>query len=545
MHYEAGRLADAERLYRELLRERPEFVEARFNLGNVLHDLNAFDEARECFRRVLEARPDHPDVLLGLGRVEYQCGNYPRAQEHFQRALALQPEFPEAWLNLGLTHMARQRPEEALACYGQALEQRPDYRNALLSSAYVYEVQGKRAEALGMYEQLLALRPDDPAVLNAAGVALSALGRHTEAQRHLERALEFDDTFVDARYNLGFVHQGRNSYEAALECYDAVLQRAPSHTEAAWGRAISLLGSGDFQRGWPAYEARQAIKVARGRPEKPDIAVPMWAGEPLAGKRILLIGEQGAGDHIQFVRYAGELARQGAQVDVLTDPRLERLLATAPGVARTVGKLPVTTASSYDYWAFLMSLPGRLGTVLESIPADVPYVTPPEPAARRWERRLRLLADDEPKVGLAWQSGNAHHVWMEYRDMPFETLLPLAEVPDVSFVGVQFGGAAAGTFPGLDVGREIGDFADHAALLSNLDLLITVDTVTAHLGGALGIPTWVMLPTCADWRWMRERSDSPWYPSMTLLRQRKLGDWAPVVEEAAEKLRAFAARQGV
>lgn len=544
-HYEAGRLAEAERLYRELLRELPEFVEARFNLGNVLHDLGRLDEARECFRRVSDIHPDHPDVLLGLGRVEYQSENYPGAGDYFQRALALQPDFPEAWFNLGLTHREEDRPEQALECFARALETRPDYRHALVASAAVFENQSRRSEALGMYQRLLALKPDDPAVLNAAGVALSAIGRHAEAVRHLERALALDPAFADAKYNLGFVHQGRNDYESAIACYDAVLGMQPGHSEAAWGRAISLLGMGDFRRGWPEYEIRHTAKLVKLGPAKPRIGLPMWTGQSLSGKTILLNGEQGAGDQIQFIRYARVLAQRGAKVHVLTDPRLERLLGSAPGVARALREVPPEDAAACDFWSFLLSVPYRAGTTLDSIPADARYLTAPEAAVQRWARRLQTLPADQPKVGIAWQSGPARHVWMEYRSMPLDALRPLLDVPDVSFVGVQFASPAAEAFPGLDVGGEIGDFADHAALLANLDLLITVDTVTAHLGGALGIPTWIMLPTCADWRWMRERADSPWYPSMTLLRQRQLGDWGPVVEEAAEKLRAWAARQGV
>lgn len=494
---------------------------------------------------MLDARPDHPDVLLGLGRVEYQCENYQGAEDYVQRALALRPDFAEAWFNLGLIHVAEDRPERALESYARALALQPDYRNALLASAYVYETQSRRAEALGMYERLLALQPDDPQVLNAMGVALGALGRHADGVRALERAIEVDPNLVDAKYNLGFVHQGRNDYEAAVECYDAVLRMAPSHTESAWGRAISRLGMGDFEHGWPEYEIRHTARLVKLGPAKPRLGVPMWKGEALAGKNLLLIGEQGAGDQVQFIRYARLLAARGAQVHVLTDPRLERLLASAPGVARAMHELPSTDTKDYDAWSFLLSVPYRTGTRLDSIPAEVPYLVPPEAAVQRWRRRLQNLPAGELKVGLAWRSGPARHVWMEYRSMPLEALRPLTRVEDVSFVGVQFAPPEGEAFPGLDVGGEIGDFADHAALLANLDLLITVDTVTAHLGGALGIPTWLLLPTCADWRWMRKREDSPWYPSMRLLRQETLGDWGPVVERATADLRALALRRGV
>jgi len=542
IHYARDEMIEAQALYERAIGLDPDCFEAHFNLGNILHDLGRLDEARECFRRVLEARPDHPDVLLGLGRVEFQDGNYAGAAQHYQDALALQPDFPEAWLNLGLTHREEDRPEQALECYARALELRPAYRNALLASAAMFENQSRRSEALGMYERLIALQPDDPPVLNAMAVALAALGRHAEAVRHLERALELDPAFADAQYNLGFVHQGRNEYEAAVACYDAVLRMDGAHAEAAWGRAISLLGMGDFRRGWQEYEVRHAARLSKIGPIRPRFAQPMWAGQSLAGKTILLNGEQGAGDQIQFIRYARVLAQRGAVVHVLTDPRLERLLASAPGVARAMRELPSDEIAAYDTWSFLLSVPYRVGTLVDTVPAQTPYLTPPEPAVQRWARRLQTLSAGQPKIGLAWHSGPARHVWMEYRSMPLEALRPLMEVPDVSFVSVQFGSQAADAFPGLDVGGEIGDFADHAALLASLDLLITVDTVTAHLGGALGIPTWLLLPTCADWRWMRSRVDSPWYPSMVVFRQTRLGDWEPVVAQAAEKLRSLAVR---
>lgn len=408
----------------------------------------------------------------------------------------------------GLEHQHAGRIGEAEAAYREVLSEQPDSIGALHNLGNLLRVAGNAQEAAELLKRALALRPGDPGTLRAV---------------------------ADATYNAGFALQGRSEYEGALECYAAILSALPEHAEAKWGRAICLLGQGDYEQGWPAYEMRLdeglAVRIAR----KPSLPIPMWQGEPLAGKRILLIGEQGAGDQIQFIRYAKLLSEHGAEVDLLTDAKLVRLLARADGVRRAISV--VTDISGYAFWSMLLSLPRAMKTTLDTVPARVPYLRPEAADVEKWERRLRTFGARSPKIGIAWRSGPAKHEWMQQRSIALSALQPLAAVRHACYVGVQFGAnAELGGPPAIHLGGEMGDFADAAALLANLDGLVTVDTYTAHVGGALGLPTWVLLPAAADWRWMRERRDCPWYPTVRLVRQPRAGDWQTAVETVAAEL---------
>ena len=400
---------------------------------------------------------------------------------------------------------------------------------------------GVTLHSLGRGEEATACHARLHALLVSWGDGLMRESRESEAIDCYRRALVLKPGDADAAYNLGLALHAVGDYAAAIEGYDAALRAAPALGEAALGRALSLLAMGDYARGWEAYECRYTARFERPRAARPDYAFPMWQGEPIAGKRVLLVGEQGYGDQIQFIRYASLLAGQGAAVDVLADAPLERLFAAVPGVRR-VRKAVERGAADYDFWSLLLSLPLRLGTRLDSIPAGVPYVRPHPEDVRKWAERLRALPADQPKVGLVWTAGNTSRENLLGRSMPLASLRPLAELSGISFVGLQFGEGGDAGFPMLQLGSEIGDFADQAALLANLDLLVTVDTAAGHLAGALGLPAWILLPATPDWRWLRGRPDSPWYPSVKLLRQAKLGDWAPVVEQVAQDLRTLAAR---
>jgi hypothetical protein len=340
---------------------------------------------------------------------------------------------------------------------------------------------------------------------------------------------------ADEAYNAGYALQAAGHYGDALRCYDDVLRAYPEHAQSAWGRAICLLAIGDFARGWPAYEVRYDPRLPNAVAHKPEVGIPMWQGEPLAGKRILLIGEQGAGDQIQFIRYASLLARDGAQVEFLTDARLQRLMEGVDGLAAVHASIALDSAR-FDYWSFLLSLPLRLGTTAEHlVPEQVPYLWATAEDIDRWERKLSVLPRGLPKVGLVWTSGA--HVLMPHRNIALDTLRRLARVKGVSFVGLQFGeNGSSGGFPSLQLGSELGDFADNAAAFALLDGLVTVDTAAAHLAGAMGIRSWILLSAVSDWRWMLARDDSPWYPSSKLVRQSTLGDWRPVVDQVAGEL---------
>ena len=508
----AGQLEEAERWYREILLAQPDFAEALYNFARLRHAQGDLDEALASFGGVLELRPDDPDVLLNLGRVHQDGGRLEEAREFYERALEVQPEHPNALAGLGKVH----------------------------------EALGRREQAADCYQRLLSQRPDDPFVLNSLGVTLEALGQYDEALVHQRRAVALRPDYADAVYNLGYSLQGQGALEEALTCYQRTLGLAPDHAEALWGRALARLASGDFAGGWPDYEIRSSIRLVRPAAVQPDLKFPMWRGESLAGMRLLVLAEQGYGDQIQFARYLAMLARQEAAVDVLADEPMHRLLRSIDGVHRVVTGV-ARDSSDYDFWTLLLSLPLRFGTRVETIPRDVPYFKPAADDLAKWSARLRELPRGHLKVGLVW-AGSRGYGLDRFRSMALETLAPLGRVAGVSWVSLQTGAPVADIggelqrLPLLDLGGEMGDFADTAALLANLDLMIAVDTAFAHLAGALARPVWLLQSARPDWRWIRGREDSPWYPTMRLMRQATLGDWTPVVARATRELASLAGR---
>ena len=460
---------------------QPDFPAALFNMSGVLRALGRLDEVRESLRPADALSPGHPDI-------------------------------PPAWSELGGQFQVQGRLDEAMACYRRALE----------------------------------LKPAFPEAASNLGGALQMLGELGEAQAWVQRALELRPDYPDALYNLGYVLQGQGKFEAAIDCYDRVLCARRGHGEALWGRALSLLAMGDFARGWRDYEARYTARLVKPVTVRPDFAFPMWRGEPLSGKRILGVSEQGYGDQIQFVRYAALLARQAAAVDILADEPVHRLFRSVDGVRRVVAGT-ARDSKEYDCWALMLSLPLRLGTVVETIPREVPYLQPSRDDVRKWARRLSDLPQGRLKVGLVW-SGKPGYGLDRFRSMTLSTLAPLGRVPNVSLVSLQTGAAAeearhaAPDFPLPDLAVDMGDFADTAALLTNLDLLIAVDTAFAHLAGALARPVWLLQSARPDWRWIHGREDSPWYPTMKITRQAQLGEWQPVIKRVSLEL-ANLARQ--
>jgi Tfp pilus assembly protein PilF/ADP-heptose:LPS heptosyltransferase len=516
--------------------------EEQFQLALQCQQAGQLEHAERLYRKALQAHPGWLAALNNLGNVLQSAGRLAEAESCYREALALEPDFAESLFNLGATLLALGREDEAQVCYE---------RGFALSLAVGDERlrDGKPAEAVEFYLRALSLRPDDADLLNRVGVLLDGQGRHEEAVKHLRHALEVRPDDADAAYNLGIVLHGMGDDAGAIEAYDRALRAAPALGEAALGKALSLLTMGDYARGWREYECRYAATFDRPRLARPQFAFPMWRGEPLAGKRLLLVGEQGYGDQIQFIRFAAVLAAQGAVVDVAVDARLRRLFAAAPGVRQVIaGEVPA--AGEYEYWSLLLSVPLHLATTVDTVPAPIPYLRAPPEDAEKWAKRLRALPQDRLKIGLVWTAGNTARESKHGRTMPFEALAPLAQLTragGVNFIGLQYGerapaGGPAG-FPALELGAEVGDFADNAALLANLDLLVTVDTAVGHLGGALGMPVWTLLPATPDWRWMRKRADSPWYPTAKLLRQDTRGDWAPVVERVARGLEALLAER--
>jgi tetratricopeptide (TPR) repeat protein len=538
---EQGRRDDSLAWFREAVALDPGHAGARLRLGIALAECGKRPEAIGHLRAAAAATPGDAQASYNLGVALAEEGRKGEAAEQFQEAIRREPAYAVAHYALGNLRGGERRSEEAVACYREAVRLKPDYSEAHNNLGLALLDNGRAGEAAVILRQAVRLRPKAPEAHNNLGLALAALGRFQEAEAAYEEALRLNPRYAEAENNLASALKDQGRHEEALAAYDLALALDPRSASTRWNRSLLYLQLGDFARGWPEYEWRwQRDKASPRRLPK-----PAWDGTPLEGRTILLYMEQGLGDMIQFLRYAPLVHERGGTVLVECPASLIPLFSTCPGIDRLVDEgdeLP-----PFDVYAPLLSLPHLLGTTLETIPADVPYLAPDPARVASWGPVL----DGIPgyKVGIAWQ-GNPRHPWDRHRSIPLAAFAPLARVPGVTLVSLQKGPGAeqaravrrqvpVAELPGeVDAGAA---FADTAAILRHLDLVITADTAVAHLAGAVGVPVWVALSAITDWRWLIGRKDSPWYPTMRLVRQERLGDWSGVFRRMAAALRTRAA----
>jgi len=517
---------------------QPGYPEARNNRGNALHALGCFTEAIESYERALRERPAYAEALNNRGNALLALERFSEALESYDQALAIQPGYAEAHSNRSTALLAFCRPGEALEAAVRALDAHADYPEALGNRGKALQALGRHDEALQSYEEAHRLRPADADGLNNLGNALHALGRYEEALERYEDALRVRPDSVESLNNRGNVLQALRRPEEALASYAQALALAPDDAEAHWNEALARLSVGDYELGWEKYEWRWR-NPALGIPTR-DTRRPPWLGaEDVSGKTVLLHAEQGYGDAIQFVRYAPLVAALGARVVLACAEPLRALFETVQGVESVFA--PEQSAPAFDFHTPLMSLPLAFHTTLDNLPSRVPYLRAPERKAAAWQRRFMGLGTGL-KVGLAW-SGNPRFGAARIKACPVHLLDALLSVPGCAFVSLQTGDAAAEAAglarkdrPVIEAGPELAGFDDTAALVAALDLVISIDTAVAHLAGALGKPVWIMLPYAADWRWLVDREDSPWYPTARLYRQPHPGEWGSVVGRLAADL---------
>ena len=519
------------------------------NLARKHHQAGDLRQAARLYQQILQAEPRHADALHLFGVIHHQVGRHDLAIQHIRSALQEKPNLAAAHCNLGCALQSLGQLDEAIASFRQALHLDPDYPEAHNNLGIALRLQDKPAEAVDCFQEALRLRPGYGEALANMGLALQKLGRLDEAVGYHEEALRHMPTRAEVHNNLGFARYEQGKLAEAAACYDQALRLQPNFAEAHFNRALQLLLQGNFAEGWPEYEWRWR---SRNFPVPPSakllMAQTLWDGSPLQGRVILVHAEQGLGDTIQFARYAALLKRNGAgKVLLLCPPELQRLMQLCPGIDHVFTQPPFP---AFDVGAFLLSLPRLLGTVsVDYVPAHVPYLDCDQNLVKHWEARLTALGVTRPnlRVGIAWQ-GSLRHPGDHWRSLPPELFAPLAQKPGVRLISLQKGPGSEqlDKIPGqvLAVGSEFSDLADTAALIRCLDLVISVDTVLVHLAGALGVPVWVALPKVPDWRWLLQRQDSPWYPSMRLFRQSEPGQWADVSNRIKIALDAFAPSSG-
>ena len=505
------------------------------------HRAGRLAEAADLYRNVLAQRPRQADALHLLGLVEHAAGRHCEALVLIERAIDASGRIAAFHVAHASVLSALGRCDEATAAVDRALTLDPANAEALNTLGNLRLAAGDAAAAEASYRRALASRPGYAVALSNLGSALRTLDRPAEAEAALREAAALRPGYASALANLGLVLQEQGRLTDALAAYDAALAAEPGHAAAHGNRAMLLLLLGRLREGFAEYEWRWRMPGFATAPR--DFGCPAWTGDRLDGGTLLIHAEQGLGSAIQFVRYAALAAERCGRVVLECQAPLLRLfrqsLAGPEGpVAEVVRKgdpLPPC-----DRHAPLMSLPHLLGTSLASIPAEIPYLAANAADRTRW--RERLAAMPAPRVGLVW-SGNPRHENDRNRSLPAAALAPLVAGTAASFLSLQVPARAedlAALPPGrvVNLAPDLRDFADTAAAVSALDLVISVDTAAAHLAGALGRPAWLLLPHIAEWRWLVGRNDSPWYPSLRLFRQRAAADWAELIDRVGAALTA-------
>ena len=476
-------------------------VAQAIQVGLEHHQAGRLAEAERIYQRVLEVDPNNPDALHLLGVIAHQVGKNEISLQLIEKAIRYNPSNPYFLNNRGNALQALKRYGEALASYDKALTIRADYADAL----------------------------------NNRGNSLQGLKRFEEALASYDKALTINPDFAEALGNRGLALQELKRFEEALASYRKALTIEPDYVPAHWNESLCRLLIGDFERGWEKYEWRW--KCDHVLPATRNFSQPLWLGkEDITGKTILLHAEQGLGDTIQFARYAQAVAQKCAKVILEVEPTLRSLLSEISGAYKVLSRgepLP-----EFDFHCPLFSLPLAFNTRPETIPATIPYLRARAAVVKRWEDNLGKR--NAPRVGIVW-SGLSANVNDHKRSIALSRLAGLAG-PSVRLVSLQNEvrtedeKALATNKQILHFGSELADFSDTAALVSLMDLVVSVDTSVAHLAGALGKPVWILLPFAPDWRWMVDREDSPWYPTARLFRQPKIGDWDSVIHKVRQEL---------
>jgi tetratricopeptide (TPR) repeat protein len=498
-----GNLDKAERLCAAVLDHHSEDFEALHLLGVVNFQRRRTVEALRFLSQALNVNPGSVEAMTNLGLALHAAGRYEEAVTSYRDALRLAPDHPEILYNLGNICLELGRLDEALASFDGALEKKPDHVGALVNRGNTLLRFDRPIEAIASYDEALTFMPHHPQILTNRGHAL----------RRLDRPLE------------------------ALADFEAALAAAPEFAEAHFESAMAWLTVGEFSKGWQEYEWRW--KTGAFASQRRQFQVPLWLGDaPLAGKTILLHAEQGLGDTIQFFRYAPLLAKQGAKVICEVQPELKSLLSQFDNITVVAGGEP---RPLFDVHCPLLSLPLALGTQPDGVPACVSYLTAPAERLAYWRERLPA---GRPRAGFVW-SGSSSHKNDRNRSIPLAQLAALFESAPVRCFSLQCelrdtdGEILQGLSDLVHLGGELRDFADTAAAISLLDVVVSVDTAVAHLACALGKPVFILLPHAADFRWMRKRDDSPWYPTGKLFRQPSFGDWDSVITQVRDELRKF------
>lgn len=572
-YHQTGNLDQAEQVYQQIIEANDRLWEPLYYLGTLQLQRGDLEASIRSFLKVVQLNPEMPDVHNNLGVAYHASQKWTEAGQSFEKAIQINPQYDRAYFNLGSLLESRGLLTEAVLCFQQAyeldksnletyqkcadvlkltgefeqsekiyrelLEKNPNDFNLITKLAYVLVLQRQYAEAIQFYESVLETNPDHYQILVSMSYVYELLGDIPAAVKTAQRSIQADPGQPEGYNNLGIALKLEQDIEGACENFEKALKLRPGFAMAEFNLATMQLLKGDLKAGWPGYERRAEVDPGSAGTSP---AGPRWQGESLEGKTILLWCEQGFGDTLLFMRFAIELKKRGAsQVYLFCQTELAELLKRVPEIDQIFIK--GDRVPEFDYQSSLLSLPLVLGTTLETIPVDIPFLVPDPERQQYWCDTLSQL--EGKKVGLNW-GGNSNFSRDDFRSIPLEELLPLGDIRGVQLVSLQQVNALEQIEPlskswdlyqpGEEYQATTGSFMESAALILNTDLVITADTAVAHLAGALGVPVWVLVSQIPEWRWLLERTDSPWYPTVRLFRQDQLGDWKSVIQEVKSEM---------
>ncbi|HEX4078142.1 MAG TPA: tetratricopeptide repeat-containing glycosyltransferase family protein [Rhizomicrobium sp.] len=538
-----GRFADALNSYDALIRLKPYAAMVHYNRGLVLHALSEFDDAIRSYDRAIALKPDHAEAHHHRGIALRKLTRPEDAVRSYDHAIRLKPDHAGAWYNRGNAFRDLTRPEDAVRSYDAAIKLKPDHVGAHANRGHALWDLGRPEEALRSFDQAIRLKPDHAGAHFGRANMLYELRRPGEALESYERAVELNPDAAEMHVGKGNALKELKRLDDAIDSYDRAIAIRPEFAEARWNKSVCQLLLGRFDEGWRLYEWRKKLPGRAGPRRHPQ---PEWTGtEGLEGKTLLVRAEQGLGDTIQFCRYARLAREKGANVILAVQEPLIGLLGGLDPAVEVVGMAAEVTG--FDYQIALLSLPLALWTGRRNYRAAIPYLRAEPGRIGKWRD---LFGKDGFRVGICWQ-GNKQERADIGRSFPLRHFERIAKIPRVRLISLQKGdgieqlgdlppGMRVETLGAFDTGPDA--FVDTAAVMENLDLVISADTAVAHLAGALGRPTWIALKYIPDWRWLLDRSDSPWYPSAQLFRQTQRDDWSAVFAAMETELRKIASR---
>jgi Tfp pilus assembly protein PilF len=540
-----GRLEEAEACFRKALQLNPSSAEALNNLGNLCKERGQFADADQLYRKGLAVDSTRPELWKNLGQALRQCQRLDEAAECYRKALALRPEDGNVLIEIGMIHQARAQLGDAAQCFELALQRDGNLVEAMWGLAGVLGHLDRFDEAELYCRKALAIRPDDPAALNNLAAVLLRTSALDDAERFCRKALSARGDHAPTLITMGCILNARDRSMEAEACFLQAMRLSPVSAPAKYNLSILKLLRGDYNEGLKLYESRfDALQGDIGC--KPQILELLhdnrrWGGEALSGQRLLIWAEQGFGDSLMMLRYLPLLKCRGAgEIRVLCELALERIVYSVCGLDHSVSCAQTVSANDFDLHCPIMSLPLLFGTTLDSIPNQVPYIAVPRELGNAWKERLSPIA--KTKVGLAWAGSKTLRADAR-RSIPLAALEPVIRCEGVQLVSLQKeeGAEQLRDWRGqiADWMDDCTDFLDTAALVDNLDLVISVDSAIVHLAGALGKPVWLLNRHGSEWRWGLESANSPWYPTMRIFRQREAETWDRVSARVADELTHF------